>query len=45
MKNYQKWNYVKQESVRTLLRITRPAYRKTYLAIIGLNSHVMLTKY
>ena len=46
-KIYQTWNYmyVKLESVRTLLKITRLAYRKSYLAIIGPNSHEKLTKY
>ena len=33
------------ESVRTLLKLTRLAYRKSYLAIIGRNSHEKLTKY
>ena len=32
------------DSVRTLLKITRLAYRKSYLAIIGPNSHEKLTK-
>ena len=41
----QKWNYVKLESVQTFLRITRLAYRKLYLAIIGPNSHEKLTEY
>ena len=41
----KKWNDVKLKSVRTFLRITRLAYRKLYLAIIGPNSHDKLTKY
>ena len=41
----QKWNKVKLELVRTLLKITRLAYKKSYLAIIGSNSHEKLTKY
>ena len=41
----QKWNYVKLKLVRTFLRITRLAYWKLYLAIIGPNSHEKLTKY
>ena len=41
----QEWNYVKLESVRSLLKITRLVYMKSYLAIIGPNSHEMLTKY
>ena len=41
----QKRNQVKLESVRTLLKITRLVYMKSYLAIIGPNSHGKLTKY
>ena len=38
---YQNQNYVKLESVRTLLRITRPAPRKSYLVIIfGVGSNI-----
>ena len=40
----QKCNYVKLESVRTLLRITRLDHRKSYLVIICPNSHNKLTK-
>ena len=37
--------YVKLDSVLTLLKITRLVYMKSYLAIIGPNSHNKLTKY
>ena len=40
----QKWNYVKLESVQTLLRITRLAHRKSYLIIISPNSLENLVK-
>ena len=40
----QKWNYVTFKSVRTLLRITHLAHRKSYLVIICPNSHEKLTK-
>ena len=40
----QKWNYVKFKLVRTLLRITHLAHRKSYLVIICPNSHEKLTK-
>ena len=42
---YQKWNYAKLKSVYTLLEITRLAYTKSYLAIIGPYSQEKLTKY
>ena len=40
----QNQNQVKFRSVRTLLRITHLAHRKTYLVIICPNSHEKLTK-
>ena len=43
-KVYQKCNYVMLESVRTLLRITRLAHRKSYLLIYLPNSDATLTK-
>ena len=38
------WKVDQLKSVRTLLRITRLAHRKSYLVIICLNSHEKLTK-
>ena len=40
----QKLNYVKLESISTLLRITQLAYRKSYLVIMCPNAHEQLTK-
>ena len=40
----QKCNYVKLESIRKFLRITRPPFRKSYLFIFYPNSHDKLTK-
>ena len=42
MKVDQKWNSVKLESVRTLLKIICLVYRKSYLAIISHNSNEKL---
>ena len=45
MQSWPKWNYVKLKSVRTFIKITRLAYKKLYLAIIGPNSLEKLTKH
>ena len=40
----KKWNYVKLKLALTLLKFTHPAFRKSYLIIIGPNPHAKLTK-